>query len=392
MVARPLRLHPHQLHDSVREAPRPAHARDLRSGPRSVPLGGSTPLTFKVDEPESRRTCSRASPSTDALPPGLVVSTPNGLERRVRRRDDRGRARARAPISLTGATSLHGETCTFSVNVTGVYRGLQERQRDGDVGRNGPGQDRAQASLKVGLPPPFLFFASDPGDRRRQGQTFTLTAGRRHDRRSTGSRSGDVSVHVQHPRLRRRRGLSPSCRPSGVAVARPASTRARSRWPFQSPVVRRPRASAETGAAATSSRAVSSSSRRNFGPAGTSSRCSRSTTSSIATAPPPRSSARSGTTRSSPSRPGSPSRPPIAYEGRRRAEEPRVPALALDAARPSPCPSTTRPSTARRRPDGLRPRRRGRRPSPAGQTVAARGRAAPRQHRRAAGPRAPGSR
>ena len=164
-------------------------------GAAEVPLGGSTPLTFKVTNPNPQDVLTGIAVA-DALPPGLAVSTPNGLSGACG-----GGTIAAAPgagsISLTGAGLFMNETCTFSVNVTGVTAGFKNDSATVTSAETAPGKT-ALASLKVGLPAPFLSFASDPGDVVGQGQTFTLTAAD-GSLNVTGSPSGGAFAHFNTP-------------------------------------------------------------------------------------------------------------------------------------------------------------------------------------------------
>jgi hypothetical protein len=89
----------------------------------SIPLNGSTSLSFTIDNPNSDFTLTGIG-FTDPLPQGLVVSTPNGLTGSC----DKGIIVASAgsgAVSLTGATLSSLNSCTFSVNVTGTTAGTK---------------------------------------------------------------------------------------------------------------------------------------------------------------------------------------------------------------------------------------------------------------------------
>ncbi len=145
----------------------------LAFGASEMPVGGTTPLTFKVTNPNPQDVLTGVA-FTDALPAGLVVSTPNGLVGAC----GGGTITAAAgsgTVALAGATLLTGEACTFSVNVTGAAAGFKKNVATPTSAESGPGK-AAAATLKVGLPPPSLFFKSDAGDYIGQGRTFTLTS------------------------------------------------------------------------------------------------------------------------------------------------------------------------------------------------------------------------
>jgi len=90
-------------------------------GAASILTGASTSLTFTITNPNAFAALSGVGFS-DALPPGLVVSTPNGLSGAC----DAGTIAAVAgggTISLAAATLAGGGSCTFWVNVTGTTAG-----------------------------------------------------------------------------------------------------------------------------------------------------------------------------------------------------------------------------------------------------------------------------
>lgn len=89
-------------------------------GAASIPLNGTTTLTFTITNPVSAITQTQVA-FTDTLPAGLVVATPNGLTNTCN-----GTPTATAgstSISLTGGIMLHTTTCTVVVNVTGTASG-----------------------------------------------------------------------------------------------------------------------------------------------------------------------------------------------------------------------------------------------------------------------------
>jgi uncharacterized repeat protein (TIGR01451 family) len=132
----------------------------------SIPYGGSTTLTFTVTNPnpggleDARPAALSVFTWTlsgigfhDALPAGLVVSTPNGFT------GDCGGGSVTATagsgsVTLAGASLGPGASCTFAVNVTGITQGVKQ-DSTGPVAslEGGPG-DPAIASLGVGVPPP----------------------------------------------------------------------------------------------------------------------------------------------------------------------------------------------------------------------------------------------
>jgi uncharacterized repeat protein (TIGR01451 family) len=92
-------------------------------GAASIPVNGSTTLTFNITNPNASTSLSGIG-FTDPLPSGLVVAAPNGLT---------GNTCNAAPsalsgtgtIVLSGASLTGGSSCGFTVNVTGSSVGLQ---------------------------------------------------------------------------------------------------------------------------------------------------------------------------------------------------------------------------------------------------------------------------
>ena len=86
-------------------------------GALSIPVDGSTSLTFTITNPNTTVTLSTVA-FNDMLPTGLTVSSPNGLTGSC------GGTITALPgtsvISLSGGTISPTASCTFSLNVTGV--------------------------------------------------------------------------------------------------------------------------------------------------------------------------------------------------------------------------------------------------------------------------------
>ena len=198
-------------------------------GAADIPLGGTTSLTFTVTNPNPQDVLTGIAVA-DALPAGLVVSTPSGVSGTCG-----GGTITAAPgsgsIALAGATVLMSGSCTFSVNVTGAVAGFKTNNASVTSAETPPGRT-ATANLKVGLPPPFLFFASDPGDPVGLGQTFTLTTAD-GTIAATGSQAGGATVQFGTPGIGRWWYLT-FASPSGVPFV-PGPFEGATRWPFQSP-------------------------------------------------------------------------------------------------------------------------------------------------------------
>jgi CSLREA domain-containing protein len=117
-------------------------------GAPSIPLGGSTSLSFVITNPNSG-----AGPTlhgvgfVDTLPSGLVVATPNALSGSC----GGGTITATAgsgSVTLSGASLAGGASCTFSVNVTGTSAGARKSTTTVTSTDGGTG-NTANASLEV---------------------------------------------------------------------------------------------------------------------------------------------------------------------------------------------------------------------------------------------------
>ena len=120
-------------------------------GAASIPLNGSTSLSFTITNPNTTVALTGVGFS-DTLPAGLVVSTPNGLTGTC----GAGTITATAgtnTISLSGGTIAASGSCTFSVNVTGISAGLQTNTTGNVTSTEGGTGGTATASIKVVAPP-----------------------------------------------------------------------------------------------------------------------------------------------------------------------------------------------------------------------------------------------
>ncbi|MBZ5621857.1 MAG: DUF11 domain-containing protein [Acidobacteriia bacterium] len=150
-------------------------------GAATIPLNGSTSLTFTITNPAGNSVAMTGVSFTDNLPAGLVVATPNGLtifqaigfaNFRTNARNGRLENRSNGPltagiegcggtitadsgsnsISLAGATIPIGGSCTFSVSITGTTPG--RKNNFVTIASNEGGQgNTSNAGLTVVMPP-----------------------------------------------------------------------------------------------------------------------------------------------------------------------------------------------------------------------------------------------
>jgi hypothetical protein len=120
-------------------------------GAATIPLNGSTSLSFTINNPNSSQSLSGVAFS-DTLPAGLVVSTPNGQTGSC----GSGTITATAgtnTISLSGGTLAASGSCTFAVNVTGTAAGAQNNTTGTVSSTEGGTGGTAAASVTVVAPP-----------------------------------------------------------------------------------------------------------------------------------------------------------------------------------------------------------------------------------------------
>jgi uncharacterized repeat protein (TIGR01451 family)/fimbrial isopeptide formation D2 family protein len=144
-------------------------------GAASIPLNGSTSLTFTIQNNNTTVALSGVA-FTDTLPAGLVVSTPNGLTGTC----GAGTITATAgtnTISLSGGMIAASSSCTFSINVTGTAAGSQTNTTGAVTSTEGGTGGTATASINVEAPPSIakVFNPNSIALNATTSLTFTIT-------------------------------------------------------------------------------------------------------------------------------------------------------------------------------------------------------------------------
>jgi uncharacterized repeat protein (TIGR01451 family) len=144
-------------------------------GAASIPLNGSTSLSFTITNPNTTTALTGVAFS-DTLPAGLVISTPNGLTGTCGAGTITATAGTNA-ISLSGGTIAASGSCTFSINVTGTAAGLQTNTTGNVTSTEGGTGGTATASVKVEAPPSIakVFAPSSIALNATTSLTFTIT-------------------------------------------------------------------------------------------------------------------------------------------------------------------------------------------------------------------------
>jgi uncharacterized repeat protein (TIGR01451 family) len=136
----------------------------------SIPLGGSTALTFTLTNPNVATTLTGIG-FTDPLPDGLVIATPNGLTGTC----GGGTITATAwstSVSLAGAALAAGASCSFAVDVVGTTPGSKTNTTSALASSGGPG---SAATASLGVLGPDLAIAKSHTGNFVKGQTGTYT-------------------------------------------------------------------------------------------------------------------------------------------------------------------------------------------------------------------------
>jgi uncharacterized repeat protein (TIGR01451 family) len=189
-------------------------------GGASIPLNGTTSLSFTITNPNSSQSLSGVAFS-DTLPAGLIISTPNGQTGSC------GSGTITATqgtnsISLSGGTIASSGSCTFSVNVTGTSAGSQTNTTSSVTSTEGGTGNTASASVTV-VAPPSIAKAFNPttiGLNGTTALTFTITNPAGNSVAEAGVAFSDTlptGLVVATPN-----GLTNSC--GGTASAAPGTT------------------------------------------------------------------------------------------------------------------------------------------------------------------------
>jgi hypothetical protein len=144
-------------------------------GAATIPLNGTTSLTFKIQNNNTGTTLNGVGFS-DTLPAGLIVSTPNGFSGSCGGGTITA-TQGTGVISLSGGSIAASSSCTFSVNVTGVAAG-QQNNITGNVTSTEGGTGATASANTVVVAPPSIAQAFNPliiGLNAKTSLTFTIT-------------------------------------------------------------------------------------------------------------------------------------------------------------------------------------------------------------------------
>jgi len=118
-------------------------------GAASIPLNGTTSLTFTINNPNATSALSGVGFS-DSLPAGFVVASPSGLSSTC----GGTTSAAGASISLSGGSVAAASSCALSINVTGTSVGIKNNTTGPVTSHEGgTGTTSNTATLTVVGPP-----------------------------------------------------------------------------------------------------------------------------------------------------------------------------------------------------------------------------------------------
>jgi hypothetical protein len=143
-------------------------------GAASIPLKGSVSLTFTITNPNASASLTGVG-FTDALPAGLLVSTPNSLTGSC----GGGVITATSgssSVSLAGATLAANASCTFSISVTGTAPGIKDNTTGAVTSNEAGNGGTASASLSVNAPSTTTISLTSSINPSNVGQAVTFTA------------------------------------------------------------------------------------------------------------------------------------------------------------------------------------------------------------------------
>jgi len=144
-------------------------------GAASIPVGGSTSLSFTIQNPNTGNGLTGVGFS-DTLPSGLVVSTPNGLTGSCGSGIITA-TQGTGAVSLSGGSLAASGSCTFSVNVTGTTAGAKVNTTSNVTSTEGGTGGSAMATIHVEGPPSIAkaFYPSTIAPTGVSTLTFTIT-------------------------------------------------------------------------------------------------------------------------------------------------------------------------------------------------------------------------
>jgi uncharacterized protein (TIGR03437 family) len=143
-------------------------------GASSIPLNTSALITFTLANKQNASVWLNGVGFTSALPSGLIVANPNGLTGSCP-----GGTINAVPgsnvVSLSGATIPKVQSCSFSVDVTGIAAGMQVGSTTAVTSIEGGSGTSASASITVVAPPALALTFGTPNLALNAATTLTFT-------------------------------------------------------------------------------------------------------------------------------------------------------------------------------------------------------------------------